>query len=170
MNYSFSKKRKNMLAIVAIAISNVVMAQNRVFEGTLVDSVTKESISGAVITIGDHKVCSDIDGRFSLPIEGRQKTITFDYIGYKTMSIDVSTIRNLGIVEMTMDTDVLPDAIITSQMAVPRKTPVSVSNVLSFQIEERLGNDEFVEVLKYFSTFEAKSSIKFFCSSFLTSG
>lgn len=84
-----------------------------------------------------------------MPSEEGKNTITVTYIGYKPVAIDVSKTQNLGIVELKMDTKVLPDAIITSQLAVPRKTPVAVSNVLASQIEERLGNDEFVEALKF---------------------
>lgn len=137
------------MAIVAIATSHVVMAQNKTIVGTLIDSETKESVSGAVITLGDHKVHSDIDGRFSLPSVEGQNAITVTYIGYKPLIIDVSKSQNLGVVELKMDNKVLPDAIITSQLAVPRKTPIAVSNVLASQIEERLGNDEFVEALKF---------------------
>ena len=131
-----------------LSMSQFMMAQNKTIIGTIVDSETKESVFGAVITMGDHNVYSDIDGRFSLPAEEGNNEITVTYVGYKSITINVSKERNLGILEMKMDTRVLPDAIITSQLAVPRKTPVAVSNVLASQIEERLGNDEFVEALK----------------------
>ena len=149
MKYSILTKCRNILAIIAIATSQVAMAQNKSIVGTLIDSETKESVSGAIVTIGDNKVYSDIDGKFSLPAVEGQNMMKVTYIGYKPMTIDVTNERNLGILEMKMDSKVLPDAIITSQLAVPRKTPVSVSNVLASQIEERLGNDEFVEALKY---------------------
>lgn len=65
----------------------------------------------------------------------------------KLMTIDVSKKQFLGIVEM--DVKILSDVIITSQLAISRKTHVAVSNVLTLQIEERLGNNEFVEALKF---------------------
>ncbi len=96
-----------------------------------------------------NKVVTDIDGRFYLPSINRHGTITCTYIDYVPLNIDVFEGQDLGIIEMATSTRLLPDAIITSQLAVPRKTPVAVSNVLASQIEERLGNDEFVEALKY---------------------
>lgn len=108
MKYSFLTKSRNLLAIVAIAASHVVMAQNKSIVGTLVDSETKESVAGAVIAIGNRKVYSDIDGRFTLPSEEGKNTITVTYIGYKPVAIDVSKTQNLGIVELKMDTKVLP--------------------------------------------------------------
>ena len=102
-----------------LSMSQFMMAQNKTIIGTIVDSETKESVFGAVITMGDHNVYSDIDGRFSLPAEEGNNEITVTYVGYKSITINVSKERNLGIVEMKMDTRVLPDAIITSQLAVP---------------------------------------------------
>ena len=43
----------------------------------------------------------------------------------------------------------LADVTITAQLAIPRRTPVAASNVSASQIEERLGNGEFVEALSY---------------------
>ena len=43
----------------------------------------------------------------------------------------------------------LADVTVTSQLAIPRKTPVATSSVSAGQIEERLGNAEFVEALEY---------------------
>ena len=43
---------------------------------------------------------------------------------------------------------VLNDVIITSSVAVSRKTPVAVSTVDPVFIEEKLGTQEFPEVLK----------------------
>ena len=40
----------------------------------------------------------------------------------------------------------LADVTITAQLAIPRRTPVAASNVSASQIEERLGNGEFVEI------------------------
>ena len=70
------KEIKFILTIILIISSHILMAQNKSIVGTLVDSDTKESVSGAVIAIGDRKVYSDIDGRFSLPTEEGQNTIT----------------------------------------------------------------------------------------------
>lgn len=43
----------------------------------------------------------------------------------------------------------LPDVTISAQIAIPRRTPVAASSVSLQQIEERLGNAEFVEAIKF---------------------
>ena len=49
---------------------------------------------------------------------------------------------------MTTDGQVLKDVVVTSQMAVARKTPVAVSQVPMSFIEEKIGTQEFPEILK----------------------
>ena len=142
-------KRIGISAIMLVVTSHVIMAQNKSITGTIVDSETKEAVCGATVIMDNHKVVTDIDGGFSLPTEVDKGTIICTYIGYKPLAIDISKRHNLGVIEMKLDTHMLPDAIITSQLAIPRKTPIAVSNVLASQIEERLGNNEFVEALKY---------------------
>lgn len=145
----FRTKKSCIFSIIMLLCSELMLAQNESVKGTLVDSETKEAICGAVIIIGNRKTISDIDGRFSLAFDKEKDSITCNHIGYRSLTFEISNDHNLGTIEMEMDIQVLPDAIITSQLAIPRKTPVAASNVLASQIEERLGNDEFVEALKY---------------------
>ena len=49
---------------------------------------------------------------------------------------------------MKSDSKVLSDVIVTSQIAIQRRTPVAVSNVSFEQIDEKLGTQEFPEILK----------------------
>ena len=147
---TFITKKRSISVIILVVTSQIIIAQNnQSIIGTIVDSETRESVYGATITIGDYKVFTDIDGRFSLPVEVDKGTIICTCIGYQSLAIDIPETHNLGIIEMRSESHILPDAIITSQLAIPRKTPIAVSNVLASQIEERLGNDEFVETLKY---------------------
>ena len=144
----FDVKRFFVLAML-ISASQFVEAQKVSFRGTIVDSETKEPIYGVIVSSGEQKVFTDIDGCFNFAAEAGLDSLTCSFIGYKARKIGMSSSRNLGVIEMEMDINVLPDAIITAQLAIPRKTPVAVSNILASQIEERLGNDEFVEALKY---------------------
>lgn len=144
----FGKKDYVALAIL-LQLSIQIMAQNKNIKGTIVDSETKDVICGAVITMGNSKTISDRDGNFTLSTDFGLDSITCNLIGYKPLKIGISRGQNIGVIEMKMDTQILPDAIITSQFVIPRKTPIAVSNIFASQIEERLGDDEFVEALKY---------------------
>ena len=141
--------KKNFIVAMLLTSVQLMMAQNKAITGTIIDSETKNAVSGAVISMDNIKVVTDIDGRFSIQSDTSYGTITCTYIGYKPLIIDVSEKQNLGFVEMKIDAQLLTDVIISSQMAIPRKTPIAATNVFASQIEERLGNDEFVEALKY---------------------
>ena len=52
---------------------------------------------------------------------------------------------------MSLDSKTLGDVVITSTIAVARKTPVAVSNVMMDYIEEKMGTQEFPEILKGYS-------------------
>ena len=141
--------KKSFILIKLLFASQIIIAQNNVITGTIVDSETKNGVCGAIITIGNSRVVTDIDGKYTLKSDDKNRTITYTCDGYKPVTIDVIEAQKLGIIELKIDAKTLRDVTITSQLAVPRKTPVAVSNVLASQIEERLGNDEFVEALKF---------------------
>ena len=75
----------------------------------------------------------------------------FSYIGYKELKKKITQTGatvNLGTIQMKPDAVMLTDVVITSSVAVARKTPVALSTVDPVFIEEKLGTQEFPEVLK----------------------
>lgn len=75
----------------------------------------------------------------------------FKYIGYKDQKKKITqkgASVELGTIKMQPDAVMLSDVTITSSVAVARKTPVAVSTVDPVFIEEKLGSQEFPEILK----------------------
>ena len=56
--------------------------------------------------------------------------------------------KDLGVIRMQPDAVMLQDVVVTSTIAIDRKTPVAVSTIGPAFIEEKLGTQEFPEVLK----------------------
>ena len=54
----------------------------------------------------------------------------------------------VSVVKLKPNAVVLNDVVVSSQMAIQRKTPVAASNITFDVIEEKLGNQEFPEILK----------------------
>ena len=54
----------------------------------------------------------------------------------------------MGVINLEVDAVALADVTITSSIAVARKTPVAVSTIEPVFIQERLGTQEFPEILK----------------------
>ena len=75
----------------------------------------------------------------------------FKYVGFKDLKKKVTPKGNLvdlGVIRMEPDAVILKDVTITSSIAVARKTPVAVSTLEPAFIEEKLGTQEFPEILK----------------------
>lgn len=144
-----------MKILYSIAIMLLVSAGAwaQTVSGVVVDKQTGEPIiGGAVMEAGTtNGTVTDIDGRFALKLSNTHGTIEISYLGYLTTSktVDVKGSQlNIGNVELAEDSKTLSDVIVTSTVAVARKTPVAMSSLDPTVIEEKLGTQEFPEVLK----------------------
>lgn len=134
--------------LLSVASAATVHAQNNV-KGQVVDAETSEPLIGAAVTVvgGTSGVVTDIDGNFTISASANA-TLKISYLGYQEQTLKVPQSRNLGIIKMRADAVLLNDVIITSSVAVSRKTPVAVSTLDPVFIEEKLGTQEFPEILK----------------------
>lgn len=147
--------RRNLIHFLLVALlsvcSSAALGQITV-KGQLVDEETGEPLVGAAVMVEGTSQGSvtDIDGYFNQSV-GRNATLIFKYIGYKDLTRKITQKGNtvdLGVIQMKADAVMLGDVVITSSIAVARKTPVALSSVDPVFIEEKLGTQEFPEVLK----------------------
>ncbi len=140
------KKLFTLFACVMMAVS--LMAQDRKVSGTVIDSDNGDPLIGvSVVEKGtSNGTVTDFDGNFTLTIPANA-TLQFSYVGYASKDLKV-TKNILGTIKLDPEAIGLSDVTVTGQIAVQRKTPVAVSQVSALEIEERLGAQEFVEVLK----------------------
>lgn len=147
--------RKHLIQFLLFAVmsvwSAVVVAQTTV-RGQLVDGETGEPLVGAAVMVEGTSQGSvtDIDGYFKQSI-GKNAVLVFKYVGYKDLKKKVDAKGqqlNLGRIALQADAVMLKDVVITSSVAVARKTPVALSTVDPVFIEEKLGTQEFPEILK----------------------
>lgn len=139
--------RKISLFLLLLA-AVTVCAQDFKVSGTVVDKTSGEPLIGvSVIEDGTtNGNVTDLDGNFTLTVNKNAK-LKLSYVGYATQELRANK-QNLGLVEMESEAIGLNDVTITGQMAIQRKTPVAVSQVSALEIEERLGTQEFPEILK----------------------
>lgn len=147
--------RRNLIHFLLVAVLSVfnaaAVAQTTV-KGQLVDAETGEPLVGAAVMVEGTTQGSvtDIDGYFTQSV-GPNGTLLFKYIGYKDLKKRITQkggTTNLGQIKMQPDAVMLKDVVITSSVAVARKTPVALSTVDPLFIEEKLGTQEFPEILK----------------------
>lgn len=131
--------------------STAAWAQTTV-KGVVVDAENNEPLLGAAVMESGttNGTATDMDGAFELKV-AKNATLIIKYVGFKDLALKVSqkgNITDLGVIKLESDAVMLKDVVITSSVAVARKTPVAMSSVPTLYIEEKLGTQEFPEILK----------------------
>ncbi len=139
-----------LVTVLMVCSATTVLAQSTV-KGQVVDSENGEPLIGASVVIEGttQGVVTDLDGNFTLKVNQGQ-TILFRFLGYKDLKKKITqrgTVE-LGIITLESDAVMLNDITITSSIAVARKTPIAVSTLSPTFIEEKMGAQEFPEILK----------------------
>ena len=132
-------------ALMLVCLSSLA-AGNINCVGTVVDD-QEEPIIGATVSVPGTSigVSTDIDGRFSISApEGSDIQVV--YIGYKTVKLPAR--KEMGIIKMEIEAEMLQDVVVTQSVAKTRLTPVAQSVVNYETIDIKLGNQELPEVLK----------------------
>lgn len=140
-----------LLVAVLSVFSAAAFAQTTV-RGQLVDSETGEPLVGSAVMVEgtSQGTVTDIDGYFKQSV-AQGGTLVFKYVGFKDLKKKITqkgASVDLGTIKMEPDAVMLADVTITSSIAVARKTPVAVSTIDPVFIEEKLGTQEFPEILK----------------------
>lgn len=142
--------KKIFFLVVALLCMQQVFSQ-ATYTGVVVDKQTNEALVGvSVFHEGTSTgVSSALDGSFSLKIPSGKQVLKLSYVGYATLDLPVDVSKpQLGIIKMESQSIGLNDVTVTSSIAIRRKTPVAVSVITPLEIEEKLGTQEFPEILK----------------------
>ena len=91
-----------------------------------------------------------LNGTFTLELEPGNYELRVSYLGFveQVMQISVPRDQDLGTIELSSETIGLEEVLVVSSFARDRQTPVAVSNISAAIITERLGTQEFPEILK----------------------
>jgi len=133
---------------IVIMIAQLSFSQNLV-KGIVVDKATNEALIGVSVinTSSGAGVTTSLDGSFAIKVPDGKQKLTISYIGYLSKNIDVLS-KDLGTIALETEAVGLNDVIVTSSIAIRRKTPVALSVVDPVMIENKLGTQEFPEILK----------------------
>ena len=139
-----------LVTVLTVCTAATAFAQTTV-KGQVVDAETGEPLIGAAVTVlgTTQGSVTDIDGNFTQKV-GVNGTLVIKYLGYKDFKKKITQkgTVDLGVIQLVVDAVALNDVTITSSVAVARKTPVAVSTIDPVFIEEKLGTQEFPEILK----------------------
>ena len=148
--------RSNLLTGLFFLLTTFAFSQGKI-KGTVVDELNGALPGVNVVIKGTTTgTTTDFDGKFTLNTTATSGQLVLSFIGYTTQTINF-TVKNgetidLGTVAVTSNSDQLEEVVIKGSslfdLAKDRKTPVAVSTITALQIQQKLGNNEFVEVLK----------------------
>lgn len=143
-----------MLMMVMILTSVSALSQNKI-TGLVIDGEFQSGLPGATVIVKgtQNGTSTDMDGKFELSVSSEKGEVVFSFIGYqsKTVSykIGADNKANLGTIVLAADENMLDDIVImgVADVAKDRKTPVAVSTIKAAEIQEKLGSQEFPELL-----------------------
>lgn len=122
--------------------------------GKVVDEDGVELI-GASVVVKDGKAMTVTDGKgnFSLNVPANKNiTVAINFTGFLEqtfeMNLKSSQTKDLGEIKMAINAIGIEELKVVASYAVDRRTPVSVSKISPEIISEKLGTQEFPEILK----------------------
>lgn len=106
-------------------------AKKRVIKGTITDGDTKEPIIGANVWLKNSSVgaITDIDGKYSITIEGVGGVLTFSYIGMKSQDIAVNNQTEINVTLMP-DTETLDEVVVVGYGSQKKESVVGAISTL----------------------------------------
>ncbi|MFK5972796.1 MAG: TonB-dependent receptor [Flavobacteriaceae bacterium] len=143
--------KKIYFVVVAFLITTVAFSQGTI-RGSVVDSEIGGPLPGANIVVRGttNGVSADFDGNFSIEVSQSSGILVISYLGFITKNVNYTALGDLGKISLLPDSEELEGVVVTGIMdiAKDRETPVAVSTITASVIQEKLGAQEFPEILK----------------------
>lgn len=115
------------------------------------------SLPGANVVIKGSATATstDFDGKFTINTTTSTGEIVISFLGYDNLTLKFSVTNggttNLGTIVLASNSNELSEIVVKSSIvdvAKDRKTPVAVSTIKAAEIQEKLGTQEFPEILR----------------------
>jgi outer membrane receptor for ferrienterochelin and colicin len=145
---------RKLLALAMFLASATIFAQGTI-TGTVIDSEMNAPLPGATVVVGgtSNGTTTDFDGKFTLNVAKANGAIEISFVGFDRKAVRFSVTDgqtvNLGNIVLEADADALAEVVVTgvADLAKDRQTPVAVSTIRAAEIQEKLGSQEFPEIL-----------------------
>ena len=143
------KNFKNLLFVALFFTAATLIGQTKI-SGTVVDN-TNQGLPGASVVIKGttNGTETDFDGKFTLTATSNSGTIVISYLGFKTKEVAFTSAGDLGNIKLQEDGNILEEVVLRGivDVAKDRQTPVAKSTIKAAEIQSKLGNQEFPEML-----------------------
>jgi len=142
-------KQRILLFLFLIVSTLNVFSQKQIVRGVVKDSFLGETIVGANVLIKGTLTgaVTDIDGNFKLLLDRGEYTLEVSYVGYNTISKDITVADKPLKITFNLETVVLEVVSVVGDVASSRETPVAFTTILPDKIEERLAGQDIPMLL-----------------------
>lgn len=142
-------KLKSLIFLFLLGCTFSVFAQKQTVSGVVKDSFLGETVVGANILIKGTLTgaVSDIEGKFTIQLEKGKYTLEVTYVGNLPVTKNIEVKDKPITINFMMETLVLDEISIISDVARSRETPVAFSTLLPEKIEERLAGQDIPMLL-----------------------
>ncbi len=141
---------RSILLMTAVMMLSVAAIAQSTVKGVVVDGGTGESLPGASIVVAGTTsgTVTGFDGSFVLELPQGASKLVVSFVGFLEKEIAVNGAQDLGSIKLESDAVGLKEVSVMASVAIQRKTPVAVSTISPEIIQEKLGTQEFPEILK----------------------
>ncbi|WP_272150503.1 TonB-dependent receptor [Tenacibaculum aiptasiae] len=143
------RKFKNVLLVALFFVTATVLGQTKL-TGIVVDEMGEPLPGASVVVKGTtNGTATDFEGQFMLNAKSNSGAVVVSFVGYNSKEVAYSSAStNLGTIELE-PANILGEIVVTGliDVAKDRQTPVAVSTIKASEIQERLGSQEFPEIL-----------------------
>ena len=143
---------KKLILTLSLFLTGVLAFAQTTVSGTVMDGDLGGPLPGANVVLQgtSNGVSTDFDGNFVLETNQASGVLVISYIGYQTLQVGFNGSGSLGNITLNADAEVLEGVVVTGilDIAKDRETPVAVSTIRSAEIAEKLGSQEFPEILR----------------------
>jgi outer membrane cobalamin receptor len=132
---------------------STVFSQGKI-TGTITDGQATLPSANVSLVNTSARTTTGFDGKFTIDSNMNSGQLIISYIGFKNQTVNFTIsngIADLGKIVLVSNSNELDEIVVKSSVvdiAKDRKTPVAVSTIKASEIQEKLGTQEFPEILR----------------------
>ena len=145
---------KNFITTCFALLFTVSLWAQSTIMGTVQDSNQKDALIGATVFLkgSNYGTSTDYDGKFEISgVSTGTYTLVISYTGYSEMTQEITVQEgnnDLGTLMLGESSIGLQEVSVIASVAIDRKTPVAVTTIKGSEIEAKIGNQEYPEMLR----------------------
>jgi hypothetical protein len=114
---------------------------------TVLDKETEEPLIGATVLVGEKGFSTDLEGKLRAEFSPQAYQITISYVGYESMTREIQLKEGESTLVVELTSATFKELLLTADIVIDRKTPISFSNISTKQLTEELAAQDLPLIL-----------------------